>query len=147
MDLPIAPPAFDASVRTRPGRGADVGVAVGLMLLEGIVLLVTFGFWLLSGVSLDPGRTVSPDPLGGYLVAAGVVGALTAVAAVIAARSRAVVTAATQGFVTLVVVIGVAGGVAVERQEGRTDHPAPAPIGEVGCRSGGDSRECANTGG
>lgn len=149
MDLPSAPVAFDDSVRPHAGRGADVGAAVGLLLLEVLVLLVIFGVWLVTGVSLDPGRTVSPDPLWGYLVAAGVVGALAVVAAVIASRSRAVVTVWTQCFMAVVVVAGVVGGVAVQQHEDATDHPAPAPAftGEAGCRSGGDNSECAGTGG
>ncbi|MGA5193256.1 DUF6234 family protein [Streptomyces exfoliatus] len=149
MDLPTAPAAFDDSVRPRAGQGADVGTAVGLLLLEVLALLVIFGVWLVSGVSLDPSRSVSPDPLGGYLVAAGVVGTVTVVAAVIAARSRAVVTAWTQCFMTVVVVAGATGGAAVQRHEDRTEHPAQAPAftGETGCRSGGDNNECAGTGG
>ncbi|MER5312158.1 DUF6234 family protein [Streptomyces sp. NPDC002773] len=147
MDLPVAPPAFDDSARPRAGRGADAGTAAGLLLLEVLALLATFGLWLVTGVSLDPGREVSPDPLGGYLVAAGVVGALAVVAAVIAFRSRAVVTAWTQCFMAVVVAVGLSGGAEVRQHEDRPDRPAPASTGEAGCRSGGGNRECADTGG
>ncbi|MEU2118160.1 DUF6234 family protein [Streptomyces sp. NPDC016459] len=147
MDLPVAPVAFDDSVRPRAGRGADAGTAVGLLLFEVLALLVIFGLWLVSGVSLDPGRTARPDPVGGYLVAAGVVGALAAVAAAIAARSRAVVTAWSQCFLVVVVAVGIAGGTTVRQDEQGPGRPAPAFTGETGCRSGGDNSECAGTGG
>ncbi|MFF5900239.1 DUF6234 family protein [Streptomyces argenteolus] len=149
MDLPTAPAAFDDSVRPRAGRGADVGTAVGLLLLEVLALSGTFGVWLMSGVSLDPSKRASPGPLEGCLLAAGVVGTLTVVAAVIAVRSRAVVTAWIQCFLAVVVVAGVTGPVTVQRHEKHTEHPAPLPVftGEAGCRSGGDTNECAGTGG
>ncbi|MBX9421049.1 DUF6234 family protein [Streptomyces lateritius] len=147
MDLPVAPVAFDASVRPRAGRGADVGTAVGLLLLEVLAVLVILGLWLVSGVSLDPGRTVKPDPPGGHLVAAGVVGALAAMAAVIAFRSRAVVSAYSQCFMAAVVAVGIVAGAKAQRHEDGPARPAPAVTGEAGCRSGGDNSECVDTGG
>ncbi|MFI9585836.1 DUF6234 family protein [Streptomyces sp. NPDC052236] len=141
--------AFDASETPRAGRGADVGAALGLLFLEVLAVLLIFGIWMLSAFSLDPGTTVEADRLWSYLVAAGVIGALALVAAVIASRSRAVVTAWTQCFMAVFVVVAVFGGVAVQQHEDRLRHPDPAPAftGEVGCRSGGDNSECANTGG
>ncbi|MEK8144992.1 DUF6234 family protein [Streptomyces sp. M10(2022)] len=75
-----------------------------------LALLVVCGIWLVTGMSLHPARRVSPDPLWGYLVAAGTVGALAVVAAAIASRSRAVVTVWTQCFMAVVVVAGITGG-------------------------------------
>ncbi|MCZ4126199.1 DUF6234 family protein [Streptomyces sp. H39-S7] len=147
MDLPIAPTAFDDGARPRADRGADVGAAVGLLVFEAFALLVTFGRWLVTAMSFDPERTATPDRLWGYLVAAGGIGALALVAAVIASRSRAVVTVSTQCFMAVVVGVGVVSGVAVQRHEDRIDRPAPAFSGEVGCRSGGDISECAGSGG
>ncbi|MGP3983543.1 DUF6234 family protein [Streptomyces sp. KR80] len=149
MDLPSAPVAFDASVRPRADRGADVGAALGLLFLEVLALLLVFGAWVLSGFNLDPGRTVRADPLWGYLGVAGVVGALAVVAAVIASRSGAVVTVWTPCFMAVIVAVGLCGGMAVQQHEDKLNNPAPTPAftGEAGCRSGGDNSECADTGG
>lgn len=149
MDLPSAPVAFDASVKPRADRGADVGAALGLLFLEVLALLLIFGRWALSAFNLDTGKVVRADPLWGYLVAAGVVGALALVACVIASRSGAVVTVCSQGFIAVILAAGFFGGLAVQQYEDKRNHPAPAPsfTGEVGCRSGGDNSECSDTGG
>lgn len=147
MDLPPAPVAFDASVTPHTGRGADVGAALGLLFLEALALLLIFGLWVLSGFNLDPGRTVKADPLSGYLVAAGGVGAVAVVASAIASRSGAVVTVWTQCFIAAIVAAGLFGGMAVQQHEDKLNQPAPVFTGEVGCRSGGDNSECADTGG
>ncbi|MHA4773167.1 DUF6234 family protein [Streptomyces sp. MSC1_001] len=76
-----------------------------------------------------------------------VVGALATVAAVIAFRSRAVVSAYSPCFMAAVVAVGIAAGATAQRYEDRPGRPAPAVTGEAGCRSGGDSGECADTGG
>ncbi|CAL9289587.1 DUF6234 family protein [Streptomyces sp. SudanB182_2057] len=100
MDLPVAPPAFDATGTPGPRRSADrgtgLGAGCGLVFLELTALVVIFGLWGLSGVDLDPAPTVTADPLWNYLIAAGAVGAVALVAAVIAARARAVVTVVAQ---------------------------------------------------
>ena len=64
MSLPSAPPAFDASDDTGADGRADITAAVGLFLVEGAVLVVVFGAWLLSGVSFFPagGAEVDADP-------------------------------------------------------------------------------------
>ncbi|MFF5788056.1 DUF6234 family protein [Streptomyces sp. NPDC012693] len=46
-----------------------------------------------------------------------------------------------------VVAVGIAAGATAQRYEDRPGRPAPAVTGEAGCRSGGDSGECADTGG
>ncbi|MFD9909190.1 DUF6234 family protein [Streptomyces sp. NPDC059063] len=147
MNLPTAPPAVDASVRARAGLGADLGAAVGLLVLEGILLAADLGAWFLSGVSLDPEEGFHPDPLGGYLVFAGVVGLLAALAAVVGFRSRAVVATWSQGFAVVVIAVALVGVVSAQRPEERPEAPASEWSGQVGCRSGGDSHECAGTGG
>ncbi|MGM9334774.1 DUF6234 family protein [Streptomyces murinus] len=62
MDLPVAPPAFDATTgprqRSRADLGADIGAGCGLVFLELIALAVIFWLWFLSGFNLDPARTV-----------------------------------------------------------------------------------------
>ena len=65
------------------------------------------------------------------------------------ARIGAVVTVCTQGFIAVILAAGLFGGLAVQQHEDKRNHPAPAPsfTGEVGCRSGGDNSECADTGG
>ncbi|WSQ10289.1 DUF6234 family protein [Streptomyces sp. NBC_01231] len=92
MDLPVAPPAFDATTgsrqRRRVDRGADIAAGCGLVFLELIALAVIFGLWFLSGFNLDPEKTVTTDPLWGYLVAAGGVGVLAIAAVVTAAMGR-----------------------------------------------------------
>ncbi|AGS70863.1 DUF6234 family protein [Streptomyces collinus] len=78
MDLPVAPPAFDATAgsghRQRADRGADIGAGCGLVVLELGALAVIFGRWFLSGFALDTAESVAADPVRGYLVAAGAVG-------------------------------------------------------------------------
>ncbi|WP_420824823.1 DUF6234 family protein [Streptomyces coryli] len=84
----------------------------------------------------------------GLACVAGPVLVMALAAAVLAARGDAVTTMCSQGLVALV----VAGGIFV----GMTDQDASGPhrpspgstfSGEVGCRSGGDNRECLDTGG
>lgn len=152
MSLPSAPPAFDASNDTGADRRADITAAVGLFLLEGAVLVVVFGAWLLSGVSFFPagGTEAEPDRLDGYLIAAGAVGLFAVLAAAAACRKRAVATAWSQGFMAALIAAAVFCGPAYpdRKQEREQERPAPASTwqGQVGCRSGGDSDECAGTG-
>ncbi|MGW4887836.1 DUF6234 family protein [Streptomyces murinus] len=73
MDLPVAPPAFDATTgprqRSRADLGADIGAGCGLVFLELIALAVIFWLWFLAGFDLDPARTVTTDSLWGYVAA------------------------------------------------------------------------------
>lgn len=68
MDLPVAPPAFDATTgsgrRRRADLGADIGAGCGLVVLELIALVVVLGLWFLSGFDLDPAESAAPDPCG-----------------------------------------------------------------------------------
>ncbi|MEV5797061.1 DUF6234 family protein [Streptomyces collinus] len=116
MNLPVAPPAFDATTgpgqRRRADRGADIGAGCGLVFLELIALAVIFGLWLLSGFNLDPGRTVRTDSLWNYLAAAGGVGVLAIVAATIAARAGAAVTVVIQAITAALICVIVFGGAA-----------------------------------
>lgn len=119
MNLPVAPPAFDATTGPRRGhradRGADLGAGCALVALELLALAVVFGLWLLSGIDLDTGRLVEFDRLWGYLTAAGGVGLLAVVAAAIAARAGAVATVVSQGAVAALVCVIVVGGAMAER--------------------------------
>lgn len=132
----------------RADTGADIGAGCGLVLLELVLLAVIFGVWLLTGVSFDaadPGRT---DSLWGYLPWVGGVGAFALVATVIAARAKATMTAISQGMTAALVAVIVIGGVTAQRQEDERRRPVPErPDTLVGCRSGGDSSECARLGG
>ncbi|WJV50205.1 DUF6234 family protein [Streptomyces flavofungini] len=143
MSLPSAPPAFDASDGAGIGRRADIATAVGLFLLEGAVLFVVFGVWLLSGVSFFPagGTAVEPDPLDGYLVAAGAVGLFAVLAAAVAFRGRAAAIAWGQGLMAARIAAAVRGGPAYPDRTRERERPAPTSTwqGRVGCRSGGDS--------
>ncbi|MEV4336605.1 DUF6234 family protein [Streptomyces sp. NPDC049590] len=135
MDLPVAPPAFDATGGPRPrrsaDRGADLGAGCGLVFLELAALVVIFGLWWLSGFGLDPASTVTADPLWHYLIAVGAVGAVALAAAVIAARAGAVVTVATQGLMAALVCLIVVGGTAAQSHEDQRCREIPtAP----GCR-------------
>ncbi|MEU7501529.1 DUF6234 family protein [Streptomyces griseofuscus] len=130
MDLPVAPPAFDATTgprqRGRADLGADIGAGCGLVFLELVALAVIFGLWFLSGFNLDPGRTVTTDSLWGYLAAAGGVGVLAVAAAAIAARAGAVVTVVTQAVMAALVCVLVFGGAAAQSHQDRLcrDHPS-----------------------
>ncbi|MEV6019110.1 DUF6234 family protein [Streptomyces sp. NPDC051997] len=138
MDLPVAPPAFDATTgpgrRSRVNRGADIAAGCVLVLLELIALAVIFGLWFLSGLELDPEKTGTTDPLWSYLFAAGGVGVLAIAAAVTAAWIDAVVTVVTQtAMAVLISMIFLGGGEAQSHQDQRC-HDAPSA---VGCRDNG----------
>ncbi|MEU6370090.1 DUF6234 family protein [Streptomyces sp. NPDC046931] len=137
MNLPIGPPAFDATTgsrrRHRADTGADIGAGCGLLLLELAALVVIFGLWFLSGFNLDPARTVETDSLWSYLAAAGGVGALAVLAVVIAARAGALVTVISQGVMVALVSLIVLGGAMVQEHEdarvstgGNACHAAPS---------------------
>ncbi|MFE3251294.1 DUF6234 family protein [Streptomyces sp. NPDC059209] len=150
-DLPTAPPAFDSSapsVKPSVGRGADVGASCGLVLLELIAVAVIVVVWpFLDQFDLDPATDNESPSLWRYLPALGAVGVLAFAAAVIASRARATVTAVSQGAMAVLVVLGFFAGAALQSHEDEKNLPVPAPTGPVGCRSGGDSGECARYGG
>ncbi|MFH7337114.1 DUF6234 family protein [Streptomyces hygroscopicus] len=138
MDLPVAPPAFDAT--TGPGRrpradpGADIGAGCGLLLLESLALVVVLGLWFLSGFDLDPAGTPAADPLWKYLVAVGGVGVLAVVAAVVAARAGAVVTVVTQTVMAVLACVVIFGGAAAQSHQDQLCRDRPAASG---CGGGG----------
>jgi intracellular septation protein A len=140
MELPVAPPAFDATVgtgrRRRADLGADIGAGCGLVLLELIALVVIFGLWFLSGFSLDPAESVPPDPLWNYLAAVGGVGVLAGVAAAIAARARALVTVVSQAVMVGLVCVVVFGGVAVQAHQNQRCRDMPTAVGCEGSDEG-----------
>ncbi|MFI2200115.1 DUF6234 family protein [Streptomyces sp. NPDC020192] len=109
MNLPVAPPAFDATEgprqRERADTGADIAAGCGLVFLELVALVAVFGRWLLSGFTLDTAKTVHADSLWGYLTAAGAVGAVALLAALVAARARAMVTVVGQTVMALLVTV------------------------------------------
>ncbi|MFF9018940.1 DUF6234 family protein [Streptomyces eurythermus] len=133
MDLPVAPPAFDATGDAGPhrhaDRGADIGAGCGLVFLELAALVVILGLWWCSGFDLDPASTVTADPLWNYLIAAGAVGAAALVATVIAARAGAVVTVGTQCLMATVVCLIIAGGAAGQSREDQRCREIPAAPG------------------
>ncbi|MEV5386497.1 DUF6234 family protein [Streptomyces sp. NPDC052721] len=134
MDLPVAPPAFDATTgpaphRRRADRGADVGAGCGLVFLELVALVVIFGLWALSGWTLYTAETVTTDPLWNYLAAAGGVGVLALAAGLIAARSGAVVTAVTQAVTAALVCLIVFGGAAAQSHQDQVCRDLPSASG------------------
>ncbi|POX63396.1 hypothetical protein C3492_12135 [Streptomyces sp. Ru62] len=139
MDLPVAPPAFDATdgpgPHRRADRGADVGAGCGLVFLELVALVVIFGLWALSGWTFDTAETATTDPLWNYLAAAGGVGVLALVAGLIAARAGAVVTVATQAVMATLVCLIVFGGAAAQSHQDQVCRDMPSA---AGCR--GDER-------
>ncbi|MFB8348954.1 DUF6234 family protein [Streptomyces niveus] len=149
--LPIAPPAFDSSdpsVKPPVGRGTDVGVSCGLVLLELIALAVIVVLWpFLDHFNLDPATNVEPRSLWRYLPALGAVGVLAFAAAVIASRARATVIAVSQGAMAVLIAFAFFAGAALQSHQDEKERPVPAPTGPVGCRSGGDNSECARYGG
>ncbi|MYX27287.1 hypothetical protein GTY75_11585 [Streptomyces sp. SID8381] len=131
MNLPIAPPAFDTTTEygrhARADRGADIGAGCCLTLLELIALLAVFWFWFLSVISDGPGKTPETESLWGYpAVVIGVVGALAVVAALIAARVRAVVTFVSQSVMAVLVCVVLFGGYTAQSQEDAHCDTAPS---------------------
>ncbi|MEU9984223.1 DUF6234 family protein [Streptomyces sp. NPDC050856] len=151
-NLPIAPPAHDASVKPPAGRGADVGMSCLLVFVELAALAVILIIWpFLDHFDLarDPDEPVEPVSMWRYLPAVGGVGLLALVAAVIASRARAVVTVVSQGAMAVLVTLLVfGGGTLQDRLDEHDGRPLPAPTSGVpGCRSGGSNSECAKHGG
>ncbi|MEU4929969.1 DUF6234 family protein [Streptomyces yokosukanensis] len=134
MNLPVAPPAFDATGgprrRDRADTGADIGAGCGLVFLELTVLVVDFGLWFLSGISLDTAEPARTDSLWGYLTAAAGVAAFAFAAALVAARARAVVTVLSQvvtaALVTLVISAGALAQAHEDGSAGRDGHSCHA---------------------
>ncbi|MGW4562549.1 DUF6234 family protein [Streptomyces sp. NPDC004561] len=139
MNLPVAPPAFDATTGPQPrhqaDRGADIGAGCGLVLLELLALVVIFGLWFLSGFNLDPDTTVKADSLWGYLAAAGGVGAIALVATAIAARAGAVVTVVSQCIMALLVCLVVFVGAAAQSHQDALCRDMPSAAGCHGAGS------------
>ncbi|WP_405792078.1 DUF6234 family protein [Streptomyces sp. NBC_01506] len=147
-NLPVAPPAFDASVNSRVGRGPDVGITCGLVFLELIAVAVIVVVWpFLDHFDLDPATSVESVSLWRYLPALGGVSVLAFAGAVIASRARATVTAVSQGSMAVLVALVFFAGAALQSHEDEKNRPVPAPTGPVGCRSGGDNSECERYGG
>ncbi|OIK24506.1 DUF6234 family protein [Streptomyces malaysiense] len=142
MNLPVAPPAFDATTgpgpRRRADRGADIGAGCGLVFLELIALVVIFGLWLLSGFDLDPGKTVTTDSSWDYLAAAGGVGVLAVAAAAIAARAGAVVTVVAQAVMAALIGVIVFGGAAAQSHQDRLCRDIPSATGCGGSHRAAD---------
>ncbi|MEU5594695.1 DUF6234 family protein [Streptomyces sp. NPDC020298] len=118
MNLPVAPPAFDATTgphrRHHADRGADIGAGCGLVLLELIALVVIFGLWFLSGFNLDPAKTVHTDSLWGYLAAA---------------RAGAVVTVVSQGIMAALIGVILFGGAAAQSHQDTLCRDIPTASG------------------
>lgn len=133
MDLPAAPPAFDATTgrkrRRRVDRGADIGAGCGLVLLELGALVVIFGLWFLSGFNLDSAKAVAFDSWWNYLAAVGGVGVLALAAAAIAAWSGAVVTVVSQVVMATLMWAIVLGGVEVQSHQDQRCRDLPAAVG------------------
>ncbi|WP_052869133.1 DUF6234 family protein [Streptomyces niger] len=133
MDLPIAPPAFDATTgprkRDRANLGVDIAIGSCLLLLEVMAVVVIVGVWYVSGFNLDPEKTVEYDPLWGYLTAIAAVAAVAIVAALIAARAGALVTVFSQATMAVLITLLAAGGAMME-----ADHEAAVSTGANPCR-------------
>ncbi|MFF4018117.1 DUF6234 family protein [Streptomyces sp. NPDC001843] len=133
MNLPVAPPAFDATTGPQRSdhadRGADIGAGCGLVLLELIALVVIFGLWFLSGFNLDPAKTVHTDSLWGYLAAAGGVAVLAVAADGVAARAGAVATVASQGVMAALICVILFGGAAAQSHQDRLCRDIPTASG------------------
>ncbi|MGW3209955.1 DUF6234 family protein [Streptomyces sp. NPDC001135] len=143
MNLPVAPPAFDATNgprrRGRADTGADIGAGCGLVLLELTALACDFGLWFLSGFHLDAAKTVKADPLWGYLTAAAGVGAFALVAALVAARARAFVTVVGQLVMAVLITVVVSAGAAAQAHD---DANASADHGMRACHAGPAAPRC-----
>ncbi|MFI6082865.1 DUF6234 family protein [Streptomyces sp. NPDC051217] len=147
-DLPLAPPAFDASVKSRTERGPDVGASCALVFVELVAVAVIVVLWpFFDHFDLDPAASAESASLWRYLPALGGVGLVAFLAAVVASRARATVTAVSQGATALLIACAFFAGAALQSHEDERNRPVPAPSGPVGCRSGGDNSECAQYGG
>lgn len=147
-NLPVAPLAFDASVKPRVGRGPDAGVSCALVFLELVAVAVIAVVWpFFDHFDLDPASDIGTVSLWRYLPALGGVAVVALVAAVLAGRARATVTVVSQGSMAVLVALAFFAGAALQSHEDERNRPVPAPTGPVGCRSGGDNSECARYGG
>ncbi|MEU1489802.1 DUF6234 family protein [Streptomyces sp. NPDC005776] len=138
MDLPVAPPAFDATTgpkrRRRADRGVDIGAGCGLVFLELVALGVILGLWFLSGFNLDSAKTVTFDSWWNYLAAVGGVGVLALAAAALAGWAGAVVTVVSQVVMATLMCVIVFGGVEVQSHQDQRCRDMPS---SVGCQENG----------
>ncbi len=141
----------------RMHRGADAGLAVCMLVLDGLGVLLTFLMMVGTGLdeALDPSGTPDSDASAGEiaLIGLGLIAAFAVVSCALLLRNQARIAGTLQGAVACVAVLVALGGLASERSEAGLD-PAPTedtsdtytgPGGQ--CRSGGDNSECEGTAG
>ncbi|MEU3823653.1 DUF6234 family protein [Streptomyces sp. NPDC030392] len=143
---PVPPVPPDPAVPPGPAkadRGGDIASGCALVLLELVALAAILLAWpFLDHFELDPQAPRETFSLWRYLPAVGVLGALVFLAAALAARARATVTAVSQLVMGVLIAAVLVGGAALQRHEDERSRPVPAPTGFTGCRSGGDSADC-----
>ncbi|WP_030266941.1 DUF6234 family protein [Streptomyces violens] len=149
----MVPDSSPAPGRPRVHWFADLFLALLVLVVEAAAVVVVWfaaGFyaWTHHGGDTTVPDPEGPDPTDVLLIALGVVALLAALISFRRFRARSPVTAVTQGVAAAVLALGALTGTALEY---RATHPEPVPTsdrsGPVGCRSGGDSEECRDTGG
>lgn len=140
---PVPPDSAPPPRRAGAGRGGDIASCCALVLLELLALAAILLVWpFFDHFELDPQAPRETFSLWRYLPAVGVLGALVFLAAALAARSRATVTAVSQLVMGVLIAAVLLGGAALQHREDEWHRPVPAPTGFTGCRSGGDSADC-----
>jgi hypothetical protein len=140
-------------------RGADAGLAFGMLLLDAVGVGITFLVVIGSSLdeALDPSSVPDPGEASVGEVAAigfGLVAAFAVLSCVLLLRNQARISGTLQGLVAGVALLVALGSLVSERAEAGLDE-APydsetsdtyqGPGGQ--CRSGGGSEECEGTAG
>jgi hypothetical protein len=138
----------------RPHWAADVLLAFGMLVLDGLGLAVAFFFVLGSGLdeALDPSGTSSAGELSGEeaaLIGLGCLAAFAVVSCAVLMSKRAWIAGIVQGLAACAFALAALAGLAAVQSESQ---PSPTyedqytgPGGP--CLSGGDNDECIGSGG
>ncbi|WP_052867601.1 DUF6234 family protein [Streptomyces niger] len=134
---------------------ADLFLALFLLAVDaGLLFVIWFGAAMYawrkggSGDDFAAAADAAADATVGGLIAVGVLAVLTAVASYRLFRTRRPIAAVAQAVAAAVLVFGALAGAALEYHERHRKTVSPAEHrGPVGCRSGGDSGECRDSGG
>ncbi|GAA2263667.1 hypothetical protein GCM10010232_64420 [Streptomyces amakusaensis] len=124
--------------------GADIGLAIGLLVIDAVASLVAFvlGLEAVGYTMFDAAADDSSPSLARPFGYVAVVGGIVLVSALLLFRARVIISGGVQVLAGLGLVIAALAGMHYEDREARPQPAPTAPAPGSPCRSGGDSSEC-----